>query len=170
MPYTSKEGCCIQSMSNLLLFGYGNPGRGDDALGLLLTEWTNQLGLSGVTCLTDMQLLIEHTCDLIQFQRILFVDADMSCNGPFQFTNVYAEKDTSYTSHALTPAALLFIFEKIYQRKPPNSFLLRIRGYDFELGNTLSKQADINLKAAIKYVQHWHLDYLGKICGNRNNA
>ncbi len=135
-----------------------------------MTERANQLGLRGVTCLTDTQLLIEHTCDLIQFQQILFVDADMSCNEPFEFSNVYAEKDTSYTSHALTPAALLFIFQKVYQRKPPNGFLLRIRGYDFELGNPLSKRADINLEAAIKYVQHWHFHYLGKFCGNRNNA
>ena len=159
-----------QLMSNLLLFGYGNPGRGDDALGPLLIEQANELSLIGVTCLTDMQLLIEHASDLIGFQQILFVDADVSCNGPFEVTNVYAEKDDSYTSHALTPPALLFVFQQIYQRKAPASVLLRIRGYGFELGDTLSKQADSNLKAALKYVRQWHLHHIQQSCEEKSNA
>ncbi|TXI18613.1 MAG: hydrogenase maturation protease [Nitrosomonas sp.] len=144
-------------MSKLLLFGYGNPGRGDDALGPLLIEKINQWGLTDVTCLTDMQLLIEHTCDFIGFQQILFVDADVSCDEPFLVTDIYPEKDDSYTSHALTPAALLFIFQQIYQRKAPPGILLRIRGYDFELGDTLSKQANSNLSAALNYLRQRHL-------------
>lgn len=155
--YTSKGVVCIQSMSKLLVFGYGNPGRGDDALGPLLIEQINQLELIDVSCLTDMQLLIEHASDLIGYQQILFVDADVSCDEPFEVTEIYPEKDDSYTSHALTPAALLFIFRQIYQRKAPSSMLLRIRGYDFELGDTLSKQANYNLNAAFKYLQQWHL-------------
>ena len=147
-------------MLKLLLFGYGNPGRGDDALGPLLIERMNQLKMSDVTGLIDMQLLIEHATDLMGYDQILFVDADMSCREPFEFSAVSAEKDSSYTSHALTPAALLFIYQQIYQHNAPPASLLRIRGYQFELGDALSTQASMNLEAAIKQIQQWHYHHV----------
>ncbi|MCG7757457.1 MAG: hydrogenase maturation protease [Nitrosomonas sp.] len=142
-------------MSKLLLFGYGNPGRGDDALGPLLVEHIAQLQLADAACLVDMQLLIEHAADLTGFDRIIFVDADMSCQEPFEFSAVTAEKDASYTSHALTPAALLYVYQQIHSHTAPPAFLLRIRGYRFELGDYLSIQANENLAAAILKIQQW---------------
>ncbi len=143
-------------MNKLLLFGYGNPGRGDDSLGPLVAEYVNQASFAGVTCLIDMQLLIEHATDLWGYDQILFVDADMSCKEPYEFSEISAEKDSSYTSHTLTPAALLFTYQQIYGCAAPPGFLLRIRGYHFELGSLLSKQARKNLQAAIGLVQQWH--------------
>lgn len=147
-------------MNKLLLFGYGNPGRGDDGLGPMLVERIAQLRLAGVACVVDMQLLIEHAADLCGFEQIIFVDADMSCQEPFEFSAVYAEKDHSYTSHALTPAALLHVYRHIGQGAAPAAFLLRIRGYRFELGDTLSAQADNNLAAAIGKIRQWHAQHL----------
>lgn len=146
--------------TKILLFGYGNPGRGDDALGSLLAERIDQLKLVNVTCLIDMQLQIEHATDLMDYDWILFADADMSCRDPFEFSAVSAEKDSSYTSHVLTPAALLFVYQQVYARCAPPAFLLRIRGYHFELGDGLTAQAIMNLEAAIKQIQCWHLQYL----------
>lgn len=146
-------------MNKLLLFGYGNPGRGDDGLGPLLVERIGQLRLAGVACLVDMQLLIEHATDLTGFDQIIFADADMSCQEPFEYSAVHAEKDDSYSSHALTPAALLHVYRQIRQGAAPSAFLLRIRGYRFELGDALSAQADINLTAAIRKIQQWHAQH-----------
>ena len=144
-------------MTKLLLFGYGNPGRGDDSLGPLLVESIQQLSSLHIVKV-DMQLLIEHATDLTGFDQILFVDADVSCEAPFEFSAVTAEKDSSYTSHRLSPAALLFIYEHIYRCNAPPSRLLRIRGYHFELGNELSTQAHANLHAALCYVQNTLMD------------
>lgn len=147
-------------MFKLLLFGYGNPGRGDDALGPLLIDRMNRLKLANTTGLIDMQLLIEHAVDLTGFDQIIFVDADISCKEPIEFSAVDAEKDNSYTSHALTPSALLYIYQKIYRHAAPPAFLLRIRGYHFELGDPLSAQASRNLDAASVKVQQWHSQHL----------
>ncbi len=149
---TNKRVGNTQPIAKLLLFGYGNPGRGDDALGPMLIERMDQLKLENVTCLDDMQLLIEHAIDLTGYDRVIFVDADMSCIEPFDFSAVKAEKDSSYTSHALTPAALLFVYQQVYQRNAPATFLLRIRGYHFELGDELSDQASDNLQAAVQHI------------------
>lgn len=141
----------------ILLFGYGNPGRGDDALGVLAVEAMAALQLPGVECLTDMQLQVEHITDLLGRERILFVDADMACTAPYVLETVTAQQDGSYTSHAQTPAALLHTFRQVYGRDAPPAQVLRIRGYAFELGDALSIESAENLVAAVLLVeQQWY--------------
>jgi len=136
----------------ILLFGYGNPGRGDDALGPELVARIAQLHLEDVECQNDMQLQVEHVTDLNGCDRVLFVDADMSCTEPFEFSEISAEKDGSYTSHAMSPSALLHAYRRVYGRDAPPAFLLRIRGYGFQLGDALSHKATVNLEAATKLI------------------
>jgi hydrogenase maturation protease len=140
-------------MVKLLLFGYGNPGRGDDALGPELVGCIAQLHLAGVECQNDMQLQVEHVTDLADCDRVLFIDADMSCAEPYDFSEISAEKDGSYTSHAMSPTALLYAYRQVYGKDAPPAFLLRIRGYDFALGDPLTEQAAANLNAATRLVR-----------------
>ena len=135
-------------MIKLLLFGFGNPGRGDDALGPELIGRIAPLQFAAVECQNDMQLQVEHVTDLAECDRVLFIDADMSCAEPFEFSEISAVKDDSYSSHAMSPGALLHAFQQVYGRDAPPACLLRIRGYDFELGEPLTEQASANLAAA----------------------
>lgn len=139
-------------MAKILLFGYGNPGRGDDALGPLLVERFQQSESAHVSFQADMQLLVEHVTDLHGCGQVVFADADVCCTEPFHFSTIQAQKDESYTSHALTPAALLYVYQQVYQRDAPDAFLLRIRGYNFALGDPLSNQATNNLNAAFHFL------------------
>ena len=139
-------------MVKLLLFGYGNPGRGDDALGPELIGRIAGLRIDDVECQNDMQLQVEHVTDLAACDRVLFIDADMSCAEPFDFSEISAAKDDSYTSHAMNPTALLHAYSQVYGKDAPTAFLLRIRGYDFELGDPLSNKATANLEAATKLI------------------
>jgi hydrogenase maturation protease len=136
----------------ILLFGYGNPGRGDDALGPELIARIAQMQLAGVECQNDMQLQVEHVTDLDECNQVLFVDADLSCSEPFDFSEIGAARDDSYTSHAMNPTALLHAYHQAYRKDAPRAFLLRIRGYDFGLGDPLSGQASANLDVATKRV------------------
>lgn len=136
----------------ILIFAVGNESRGDDALAPLLLR-----GLAGsaeaagrVELIEDYQLQVEHVTDLLNRSAVLFVDADMSCAEPFHFSEIAAEHDHSYTSHAMTPFALLHTYHQVYGTDAPPAFLLRIRGYDFELGNPLSDKAAANLEAAME--------------------
>ena len=139
-------------MAKLLLFGYGNLGRGDDALGPSLINRIALSQFSHVECQSDMQLQIEHVTDLAACNQALLVDADSSCAEPFTFSRVVAEKDNSYTTHAMTPSTLLHVYQEVYGYPPPPTFLLRIRGYHFGFGATLSSKATTNLEAAVKVV------------------
>jgi len=144
----------------VLIFAIGNESRGDDALAPLLVRglegWAETAGR--VELIEDYQLQVEHVTDLIDRSAVLFVDADMSCAEPFHFSEIAAEKDSSYTSHVMTPFALLHTFRQVYGTDAPPAFLLRIRGYDFELGNPPSEQAAANLKAAMKRVRELCMD------------
>jgi hydrogenase maturation protease len=142
--------------ASLLVFAIGNESRGDDALGpLLLRQLQNEDPNAQVELIEDFQLQVEHITDLTGRERVLFVDADMSCAEPFYLSAISAEKDTSYTSHAMSPSALLHAYRQVYGHDAPPAFLLRIRGYDFELGNPLSGRAAANLEAANARVREW---------------
>jgi hydrogenase maturation protease len=136
----------------ILLFGYGNPGRGDDALGPELISRIEEMQFAGVECQNDMQLQVEHVTDLNGCNQVLFVDADMSCGEPFEFSEISAAKDDSYTSHAMSPTALLHAYRRVYGKDAPPACLLRIRGYEFQLGDPLSGMATVNLESATKLV------------------
>jgi hydrogenase maturation protease len=141
----------LPPIPKLLIFGYGNPSRGDDALGPMLLERLEAEAYPGVECLTDFQLQVEHALDLEGRELALFIDAHISCPPPFTFTRLHPENDRSYTTHAMSPAAVLQVFTEIHQRPPPPSFLLSIRGERFELGEALSLAAQANLDAAVAF-------------------
>ena len=141
----------------ILVFAYGNPSRGDDALGPamyeLLEEQQQKAGLlTDVELLTDFQLQIEHATDLQQRKRVIFIDASMTASPPYQFDPVLPEQDLSYTTHAMSPAAVLSVYQQIHQQPPPSTYILSIRGYAFGLGEPLSSRARAHLQTAFEFL------------------
>jgi hypothetical protein len=71
---------------------------------------------------------------------------------PFDFRLLQAEQDISFTTHAMSPGAILSVFAQVEQQTPPPAFLLSIRGYDFGLGQPLSADARRHLDAACEFI------------------
>jgi hydrogenase maturation protease len=139
-------------VKSVLLFGYGNLSRGDDALGPLLLEYVeNNIDLEDIALLTDFQLQVEHALDLEKRQLVLFIDASVSCENAFDFYELTPARDTSYTSHAMSPAAVLAVYQEIKKQTPPPCFLLSIKGESFELGEGLSANAKDHLAQACRF-------------------
>ena len=133
----------------ILVFGYGNLSRGDDAVGpLLLAYLEQQADLAHIELLTDFQLQIEHALDLQDRELVVFVDASVSGDDAFEFKSLKPCRDNSYTSHAMSPAALLQVFESVTGQTPPPSYLLSIKAEFFELGEALSEATAENLHEA----------------------
>ena len=127
----------------VLLFGYGNLSRGDDALGPLLLEYVeSHCGLDTIEILSDFQLQIEHALDLENRRLVMFVDASVACVDAFDFTALEPVRDKSYTTHAMSPAAVLDVYQSIKNQMPPPCFLLSIKAEEFELGDGLSVNAE----------------------------
>lgn len=139
----------------VLVFGYGNLSRGDDAVGpLLLAHLEQHADLSRVELLADFQLQIEHALDLQDRELIMFVDAAVNGASPFGFQRLTPCRDNSYTSHAMSPAALLQVFENVTGEMAPPGFLLSIKAASFELGDGLSASAQHNLRQACRFAEN----------------
>jgi len=133
----------------VLVFAYGNLSRGDDALGPLLLEYIeDKLDTTQIDILCDFQLQIEHALDLENRQLVLFIDASVACKAAFDLSELQPLKDKSYTTHAMSPASVLQVYQSIKKQAPPPCFLLSIQGISFELGEELSAQAENNLQQA----------------------
>lgn len=140
----------------VLIFAYGNLSRGDDALGPLLLEHLETSAtplLHSVDILTDFQLQIEHALDLESRDLVLFIDASVACQHAYDFTELEPAFDHTYTTHAMSPAAVLAVYQSIKKHMPPPCFLLSIKGEHFELGESLSVAAEQHLLQAAQFAE-----------------
>lgn len=138
----------------LLVFAYGNPSRGDDALGpqlldLLAESRAQHPEWPDFELVTDFQLQVEHATDLEGRDLVLFIDASVSCPTPFLFSRLQPAQDARYTTHEMSPQAVLHVYEQVYRKPAPPSFLLSVRGESFDLGEPLSPAAVENRDAAL---------------------
>ncbi len=134
-----------------LVIGWGNPGRGDDALGPLLVERLDALEQrlhDGISC---HQLQPEQIFDLDGRPLVLLADASVSVPAPFGFERLKAERTIACSSHQLAPEALLYLHELLLQRPPPPCFMLSIRGVRFAPGESVSAAALDNLESAFLF-------------------
>jgi hydrogenase maturation protease len=148
-----------------LVFSWGNPSRGDDALGPLFADAIEALQIPGVECLTDFQLQVEHALDLIGRKRVLFVDASMDADAPFSVKPLFPQRDASFTTHAMTPAAILQVYVDTQAAEPPPAWLLGIRGERWELGDMPSSAACANLETAVQWARTWLAGDVPGVCG-----
>ena len=143
-----------------LVFGWGNPSRGDDALGPLLIDalkaiYPNYPTWGQVEFITDFQLAVEHALDLKDRQRILFTDAHQRIDSPFKIAHIHPRRDKSFTSHSLSPQALMQVFVDIEGQAPAPCWLLSMCAESMELGATLSPTASISLARGIAAATQW---------------
>lgn len=127
--------------AGLVVFAIGNDARGDDALGPLLAQRIEACAFAGVTVYAEYQLQIEHVLDLRAASAVLFIDAAHGLTHSFRFDALEADAGVPVLSHALSPAVLLGVFERVEGRAPPPAYLLALRGEAFEFGAALSPAA-----------------------------
>ena len=144
-------------MSRVLVLAWGNPSRGDDAIGpgileQLEAEATRRPAWAEHGFVTDFQLQPEHALDLDGAGQVLFIDASLSAPAPWSFERVHAARDHSFSSHAMSPAALLAVHAGLGAPTPP-AWLLAVRGEGFELGAPLSPAARTNAEAALRLAE-----------------
>lgn len=143
----------MSDQSTVLLIGYGNPGRLDDGLGPALADAIEAMNLSGVTVDSNYQLSVEDADAISQHDFVLFVDASVSGREPFWLDRVDPRKEVSFSSHSISPEALMDMANNMLKGNT-QGYILGIRGYEFnEFGERLSAKATDNLSEAVKFVE-----------------
>ena len=140
-----------QAGGRLLVLGWGNPGRRDDGLGPAIIEELARLEIPGVTAESDYQLSLEAAADLAEAEKAVFVDAALEGPEPFEVRRLSPSANISFSTHAFGPESLLAVCEEAY-RRAPETLLVGVRGYEFDIAEGLSSGAQANSRAALEFI------------------
>jgi len=146
----------LKSPYKILIYGFGNPGRQDDGLGNAFTErmeqWVNDLGLEGFEFDSNYQLNIEDAAAISDKDLVIFADASVEDIEDFILTQVDADTKVAFTTHAASPGYIVQLCRDIYNRIPP-TYLLHIKGYEWNFREGLTGKAIENLENAVEMMK-----------------
>ena len=140
-------------MAAVLIVGYGNELRCDDAAGILAAEAVQDLHLDGVEVKTRQLLVPEMAEAVSQASGVIFLDAvDAGADAKAERIPIQPSYERDVLTHACEPQALLALAETLYGHCP-KAWCVTIPGEDFEIGRRLSSRAKIGIEAALGEVQ-----------------
>ncbi len=137
----------------ILVIGYGNPGRLDDGLGPALAKAVAEFEIPGVDTDSDYQLTVDDAADVVDYDLVVFADADESGPEPFwQKRLELGSARPSFSTHHIDPAGVLSLAKDLFDAEP-ECWLLGVRGYEFNaFGEGLSEAARSNLREALDHL------------------
>jgi hydrogenase maturation protease len=136
----------------LLVIGYGNTLRSDDAVGPRVAEALSALKLSGVRTLS-CALLTPELADLISRSNcVVFVDASTGPSEKVQLQQLSPADSSQILAHAADPRTLLALARHVFGHAP-TGWRLTIPVESMEIGETLSLTAQKGVTDAISAIQ-----------------
>lgn len=140
----------------ILVYGYGNPGRQDDAIGLILTEkidkWSRDNNLP-IYCEYNYQLNIEDSYKLKNFEIVIFIDSTISNKiSNYNFIKANSSSEYDFSSHIIKPQYLLYLSENIFNHKI-EAYIMEVRGYKWEFMQSPTKKAIKNIRLAETFLK-----------------
>jgi len=150
-------------MLDVLILGYGNTLRGDDALGIHAAHALHDFYCNdgGIRVLATSQLTLDLAEDISQAQRIIFIDAEAAGSpGHIHREEVLPADEKVRFTHHWTPRTLLMLSKQLYGRAPAAVSLTMAVGSS-EVGVGLSQPVQRNLpellERAREIVSNWRL-------------
>jgi hydrogenase maturation protease len=148
----------MNNLPKILFYGYGNPGRQDDGVGISFTEqlsdWVKLKDFQNIDFDSNYQLNIEDAENISSYDIVIFVDASQEKDiSDFDISLVKPNSEVNFTMHAVSPSFILNLCSEI-KKQPPQSLLLQIKGYKWEFQKPLSKNANLNLQKAIIFIKN----------------
>lgn len=140
----------------ILVYGYGNPGRQDDGLGVAMTDkiekWAHKESLASIEVESNYQLNIEDASNISGHDIVYFVDASKENIDSFYIEEVTPSEKADFTTHSASPGFILDLCHKIY-KKYPQTYLLHIKGYEWEFMEEMTEKAKNNLEKAFQFLK-----------------
>ena len=140
--------------ASILVIGYGNTLRRDDALGCLIADEVGCWQRPGVRSMSLAQLTPELAAELAAAETAVFVDA-RKCS-PSSELRIQVEplsprgQDWASLVHAITPCVLLGLCQAVFGQCP-RAWLVSVPGSDFSFGEGLSDMADRGMGAGTRH-------------------
>jgi hydrogenase maturation protease len=139
--------------AQILIVGYGNELRGDDAVGVRIARAVETWELPNVCVLTPAQLTPELAATLAGVEFAIFVDAGPgAAAGDFRLAPVAPSEAGRLEGHIAEPGDLLGLTAALYQRSP-QAWYLTIPPTDMSFGAGLSAETARGMVAALRYLR-----------------
>jgi hydrogenase maturation protease len=136
----------------IVVLACGNEARGDDGVGeAFAARAAARPAPPGVilTFVTDVQFQPEHALDVAGHDLALFVDAGHALARPCALREVRPAGSLAFSTHGMTPEAVLDAYGRVYDRPAPPAFALAIRAPHCGLGRPMSDAARQALDQAL---------------------
>ena len=145
----------IKKLADILIIGIGNNSRMDDGLGWSFLELLEDKGFNDKHLLAKYQLMVEDEELISNYKTVIFVDASKEVTKDEVFIESLAPaNEVFFSTHSIPPSQILHLCKTIYGDHPA-AFLIKIKGYQWEMEIGLSEQGAINLhKAYDKFITH----------------
>jgi hydrogenase maturation protease len=138
-------------MSKVLVIGYGNTLRGDDAAGV------HAAGLIAkhhpeIICVCVHQLVPELAEQIAECDIVFFIDAQQNIteiNAQLIVPSVEADQPRT---HFISPESLLALSQQLYQHLPAKTYVVGIPASQFEFSEILSAQTDQAMHECVELV------------------
>jgi hydrogenase maturation protease len=138
-------------MSKVLVIGYGNTLRGDDAAGVQAAELISKRHPE-TTCVLLHQLVPELSEQIAECDLVFFIDAQQGITQPNARLIEPGNKADQPRTHFISPESLLALSQQLYQRTPSKAYIVGIPAAEFEFSESLSAQTDRAMHECIELV------------------
>jgi hydrogenase maturation protease len=144
-----------RALDDLLVVGIGNPLRGDDGVGLLLTERLRRHFGGALACEELFQADILVAGRLVQRPRLLVIDAAVLPGRPFELLRLEPAPSVvtpaGFVSHVVGWPQILAAARDLFGARPV-AHLCAVGGLDFGFGEGLSPACAGNAEAAFAFL------------------
>jgi hydrogenase maturation protease len=139
-------------MKKVLVIGYGNTLRGDDAVGIRVAELIAKRHPE-ILCICMHQLMPEMAEQIAECDIVFFIDADVNVTKPTaQSIEPSVEADQPRT-HFISPQSLLSLSQQLYRRIPSKAYVVGIPASKFEFSEELSETTESSIEDCIKVIE-----------------
>jgi hydrogenase maturation protease len=139
-------------MNKILVIGYGNTLRGDDAAGIRTAELVAQLHPE-IECICMHQLMPELAERIAECDLVIFIDADVNVAEPKVCKVAPGIQVDQPRTHFLSPESLLLLSQQLYQRFPENAFIIGIPASAFDFNENLSEPTVKAVNESVKLIE-----------------
>jgi hydrogenase maturation protease len=126
-------------MSKVLVIGYGNTLRGDDAAGVKAAELIAQRHPE-FEYIYLHQLVPELAEQIGDYDSVFFIDAQKDITQPSARLIAPSIEADQPRTHFISPESLLALSQQLYQRMSSKSYVIGIPASEFEFSEELSAQ------------------------------
>jgi hydrogenase maturation protease len=150
----------VTPQSGILIVGYGNELRGDDAAGPVAARNLAALNLHGVRVLVTQQLTPDLAETVAQATAVIFIDATaVGGRNEATLNRIQPDPEAVISAHIGQPPGLLALSLALYGTAPP-AWMAHIPARHFDLGSSLSEAAAQGVEQAVTIIRR-HLAGLG---------